>query len=66
MNSLFKGFMVYDLFISHKSFYKEKELKYNIVLIVLKRKNIHNICIKVDGNIFTHTHIYIYEKMIAP
>jgi hypothetical protein len=45
-NLLFKWFMVYLQPMS--LFCGDKELKNNIVLIVLKRKNITNICINIE------------------
>lgn len=41
---------MHDLFIAHESLYKKKELKCNIIMIVLIRKNISDICINIDGN----------------
>lgn len=40
--------MIHGLFIAYKSFYGEKELKHDIVLVVLKRKDILDTYINVD------------------
>jgi hypothetical protein len=50
-NGDFKPFVerIYDLFIAHDFFYGEEELRCNIILIVLKRKNIFDICINIEG-----------------
>jgi len=38
----------YSLFIARESFYKKQIMKCNITLIVLKRKNIFDMCINID------------------
>jgi len=45
--------MIHSLFITHASFYGDKELKCNITIIVLKNRNIFDICINVDENIMS-------------
>jgi hypothetical protein len=40
--------MIHDLFVIRESFYEDEKLKYNIVLIVLKKENISDIYINVD------------------